>query len=201
VRGRIEVWADEQLAAGARPEELADLFYLTRRMGTWAGATHGAVEWVRDSTSVLWSRRLVPHLLAPPRREREAERFHREVLARLAPELLELRLAGAGWRSGSRIRRRSRRAGRLVGRAADGLRDRLSRTDSAAEPDEGDAGADPFNIVRDLVAAAAAARQDHPVFDVLDRSRLDRLVGSSSADTMRRYYVWRLATVLLPDGE
>ena len=201
VRDRIEAWADTQLAAGARPEDLADLFYLTRRMGTWAGPTHGAVEWVRDSTSPLWSRRVVPHLLAPSRREREAERFHREVLVRLAPELLDLPLAGGGWRGGGALRHRSRRARRLGRRAADELRDKLSRSDDSAPPEGVDAAADPFNTVRDLVAAAVEGSQEHAVFDVLDQSRLDELLKSSSADTMRRYYVWRLATVLLPDGE
>jgi hypothetical protein len=200
VRGQIDSWADEQLEAGARPHDLADLFYLTKRMGTWAGPTHGAVEWVRDSTSALWSRRVVPHLLAPSRQAREAEHFHREVLGLLAPELLELPLAGGGWRSRSVIRRRATRARRLASRSADELRTRLRPRPRPAAATEGDRDEDPFNTVRDLVANAAENRS-HPVFDVLDPARVDELLASSSADTMRRYYVWRLATVLLADGE
>jgi hypothetical protein len=187
VRSRIEGWADEQLAAGARPRELADLFYLTRRMGTWAGPTHGAVEWVRDSTSVLWSSRVVPHLLAPTRREREAEQFHREVLARLAPDLLELPFAGDGWRSASAAGRSAARARRLARKVVGELR---------PAPKETDSGADPFAAVRELVAIGAADRE-HPVFDVLDGESVAELLRGSPADTMRRYYVWRLATVLL----
>ena len=200
VRSRVEAWADEQLAAGARASDLADLFYLTRRMGTWAGPTHGAVEWVRDSTSALWSARVVPHLLAPARREREAERFHREVLALLAPELLELPLAGGGWRSGSAARRRAERAARLARRAAGEARGRLGRQTGPAAPDAVDSGTDPFSAVRELVAAALA-NGNHPVFDVVDRTHVARLLATASPDTMRRYYVWRVATVVLADAE
>ena len=200
VRRQIDSWADEQLEAGARPQDLADLFYLTKRMGTWAGPTHGAVEWVRDSTSVLWTRRLVPHLLAPSRREREAEHFHREVLGLLAPELLELPLAGGGWRSGRVLLRRAGRVRHLASRSADELSARLRPRPRPAAPPEDDRGDDPFDTVRDLVANAAANRS-HPGFDVLDPARVDELLASPSADAMRRYYVWRLATVLLADGE
>jgi hypothetical protein len=60
---------------------MRDRFYLHVRMGTWAGPTHGAVEFVRDTTSPLWSRRLLPDLWAG------RGRFHDEVLERLAPQL------------------------------------------------------------------------------------------------------------------
>jgi hypothetical protein len=66
---------------GERPEDIRDLFYLHVRMGTWAGPTHGAVEFVRDTTSPLWSRRLLPDLWAG------RGVFHDEVLERLAPQL------------------------------------------------------------------------------------------------------------------
>jgi hypothetical protein len=76
VRAQIDAFADEHGGA-----DLPDLFYLHRRMGTWAGPTHGAVEFVRDTTSPLWSRRLLPELWAG------RGRFHQEVLGRLAPRL------------------------------------------------------------------------------------------------------------------
>ena len=71
----------EEFAAEHGPADLPDLFYLHRRMGTWAGPTHGAVEFVRDTTSPLWSRKLLPDLWAG------RGRFHDEVLERLAPQL------------------------------------------------------------------------------------------------------------------
>jgi hypothetical protein len=79
VRGQIDAFAAEH-----GPADLPDLFYLHRRMGTWAGPTHGAVEFVRDTTSPLWSRRLLPDLWAG------RGRFHDEVLERLAPQLKQV---------------------------------------------------------------------------------------------------------------
>jgi hypothetical protein len=79
VREQIDAFAGE-----AAPGDLGDLFYLHRRMGTWAGPTHGAVEYVRDTTSPLWSVRLLPDLLG------SHGRFHQQVLERLAPQLMEV---------------------------------------------------------------------------------------------------------------
>jgi hypothetical protein len=200
VRERVEAWADDQLTGGARPRDLADLFYLTRRMGTWAGPSHGAVEWIRDSTSPLWSRAVVQHLLAPSRRGRESERFHREVLGVLAPELLELPLGDGGWRSGSATRRRLKRAARLSRRAGGEVRARVPKRSQPAPTDQGAVAADPFDRIRELVSAAAAG-EEHPVFEIVDRSSVEQLLATPSLDTMRRYYVWRLATVLLADIE
>ncbi|MDQ6915848.1 MAG: hypothetical protein M3155_08565, partial [Actinomycetota bacterium] len=49
------------------------------------------------------------------------------------------------------------------------------------------------------VRAEAAGRPDHVVWHVLDRERAARLLARDPAalDTMSRYYVWRIATVLL----
>jgi hypothetical protein len=71
----------KEFARGQRADDMRDLFYLHVRMGTWAGPTHGAVEFVRDTTSPLWSRKLLPDLWAG------RGRFHDEVLERLAPQL------------------------------------------------------------------------------------------------------------------
>ena len=48
---------------------------------------------------------------------------------------------------------------------------------------------------------AASARGGHPAWEVLDRARVESLLtrAPGALDTMSRYYVWRLATVLLPD--
>src|SRR5207253_11517762 len=83
VRGELASFADEMLAAGAATEDVPDLFYLLRRMATWAGPSHGCVEFVRDTTSPLWSRKMVRHELGLPARERAREEFHRRVLQEL----------------------------------------------------------------------------------------------------------------------
>ena len=47
--------------------------------------------------------------------------------------------------------------------------------------------------VRDTVLE----QPDHPAWPLLDRGRVESLLGSEPAalDTMSRYYAWRLATV------
>ena len=107
VRAGIAGWVEGRLAAGAALEDLPDLFYVDERMGSWAGPTHGAVEWVRDTTSPLWGARMLPHLLGPSVAEREAEAFHGAVLRELAPELVDVPHAG-GSKGG--LRHKARRA-------------------------------------------------------------------------------------------
>jgi hypothetical protein len=164
VRGQIDAFVAEHSPQGG---DLADLFYLHRRMGTWAGPTHGAVEFVRDTTSPLWSRRLLPDLLG------SGGEFHDEMLRRLAPRLLEV----------SYERPRS-----LPRKVADELRRR-------ARPRP-----DPFDRILPEIREAVLAQPDHEAWHVLDRPRVEELLGSPAGalDTMSRYYTWRLATVFGP---
>src|SRR5204862_6825183 len=90
VRGELASFVDDVLAAGAATEDVPDLFYLLRRMATWAGPSHGCVEFVRDTTSPLWRRRMLQHELGLPARERSRELFHRRVLEQLNRELAEM---------------------------------------------------------------------------------------------------------------
>jgi hypothetical protein len=215
VRARIEAFVDAQLAAGADPADVPDLFYLLERMGSWAGSTHGAVEPVRDTTSPLWSARLLPFELGLPAPERAREEFHRAILRELAPHLVDVPFAGgAGWGAPSKVaraRRLARRAAEEARRRASeafrGRRRREAATDAGrasamAGPAEAPPGADPFAHLLAEVRAEAAARPDHVVWQVLDRERVERLLGRDAAalDTMSRYYVWRIATVLLDPG-
>jgi hypothetical protein len=179
LRAGVAAWADGRLAAGARIEDLPDLFYLDERMGAWAGPSHGAVEWIRDTTSPLWSTRLLPHLLAPRAADREREVFHDAVLRELAPELADVPYAGAAKHG---LRHKARRA-------VQEARRRFAR----------DRGSDPFSGVLSDVREAVAAAPRHVAWEVLDRDRVDRLLAREPAalDEMSRAYVWRLATVFL----
>jgi hypothetical protein len=179
VRVALGAWVDARLAAGARIEDLPDLFYLDERMGAWAGPTHGAVEWVRDTTSPLWSIRLLPYLLAPSAAERAREAFHDAVLHELAPELIDVPYAG-GAKHG--LRHKARRA--------------LEQARRRAAPPK---GSDPLSRVLSDLRAAVAAAPRHVAWDVLDRGRVERLLASEATqlDEMSRAYVWRLATVFL----
>jgi hypothetical protein len=193
VRRGIERFVAGQREAGAEAVDVPDLFYLRERMGSWAGPTHGAVEPVRDTTSPLWSVRMLPFELGLPAPERAREGFHRAVLRELAPDLLEVPFAGgAGWKTPSRVAR----ARRLARRAAEEARRRVARPRPAAA----EAGPDPFARVQEAVRREAAAQPGHVAWQVLDRDRVERLLARGDLDTMSRYYVWRLATVFLDPG-
>jgi hypothetical protein len=178
VRAQIDAFVEEQLGLGVDEREMGDLFYLHRRMGTWAGPTHGAVEYVRDTTSPLWSRRLVPQLLGLPRAARARQEFHKALLERLAPQLLEV-----PYEEPRSMRRK----------VVDELRRRLR---PSADPD------DPFARILPEIRDAVLSQPGHDAWQVLDRPRVDTLLGSDPAvlDTMSRYYAWRLATVFGPSA-
>jgi hypothetical protein len=163
VRAQIDAFVEEHGSA-----DMLDLFYLHRRMGTWAGPTHGAVEFVRDTTSPLWSKRLLPDLWAG------RGKFHRQVLERLAPHLLEVPY--------ERVPSRARKA-------LAALRRRMKPAQD-----------DPFNRILPEIREAVLAQPQHDAWQVLDRPRVESLLASDAAalDTMSRYYVWRLATVFGP---
>ena len=194
VEDQLAAWVGEQLAAGIQPVDVPDVFYLLKRMGTWAGPTHGAVEFARDTASPLWSTRMLPSELGLAAGERAREHFHLRVLRELAPDLVAVPFAdGFSW---TRRRSRTARARSLAVKALLELRRR-------ARPAVGVRGRaeDPFARVQLLVREAASARSGHPAWEVLDRARVESLLtrAPGALDTMSRYYVWRLATVFLPD--
>jgi hypothetical protein len=198
VRDQIGGWVDGQLAAGIDAADVPDMFYLQRRMGTWAGPSHGCVEYVRDTTSPLWSRRLLPDELGLPAAERARHLFHLRVLEVLAPELVavpfEDRRPWPARRSAATLK--VERARELAAKAAAEARRRtLARRRRAASG----AGApdDPFARVLPEIREAVLSQPEHQAWPVLDRGRVERLLGSppGALDTMSRYYAWRLATV------
>jgi asparagine synthetase B (glutamine-hydrolysing) len=195
VRGQIAAFVGEVTDAGASPADVPDLFYLLRRMGTWAGPTHGAVEYVRDTTSPLWSERMLPHLLALPARERAAEELHRRLLERLAPELA----AAPGWPARqSELARRGAHARSLARKVAAELRRRARARRPAPAAATGDSPpADPFAPVLAEIRDAVLSQDSHPAWNVVDRARAESLLSrdAASLDEVSQYYVWRLATI------
>ena len=192
VRVALAAWVDEVLSAGAHPRDVPDLFYLLARMGTWAGPTHGAVEFVRDTTSPLWHRRMLPHLLALPARERAAERFHYQVLNELSPELA----AAPGWfKPTTLLQRRAARARTIAQRVLAEARRRRRRRVSPPQGPGAHAPADPFEPVLADVRALVLEDATHPAWRLLDRGRTEDLLSSADLDEVQRYYAWRLATV------
>ena len=199
VQRQLRAFVDEQLDAGVEPADVPDMFYLLKRMGTWAGPGHGCVELVRDTTSPLWTPRLLPDLLGLPAQERSRELFHRRLLERLAPELVDVPFErGEGWPEGrSAPRERLSRALTFVRKGADEARRRALGALARGSRSEPARSADPFSSIladaRDLVLST----DDHPAWPILERDRVERLLSRepASLDAMSRYYVWRLATV------
>jgi hypothetical protein len=177
VERQLRQWVDTQLAAGADVVDVPDLFYFDRRMKTWAAPTHGCVEYVRDTTSPLWSRRVVADLLAHTAEGRAHWAYHRETLAVLAPRLTDIEYAGGGARS-------------LAAKVA---RELLRRVRRPAP------GTDPFDPILADVRERVLAAETHPAWEVLDRDRCETLLSrpAASLDEMSRYHVWRLATLFV----
>ncbi|HZT14870.1 MAG TPA: hypothetical protein VFA19_02900 [Gaiellaceae bacterium] len=192
VKGQIRNWVEQQVASGFSPEDVPDLFYLKKRMGTWAGPGHGCAEYVRDTTSPLWSHRVVPLELGLPSRQRVRELFHLTVLAQLEPRLVEVPFErGNGWPS-----RRSPLRTRLqpLVHVLLELPDDLRRRAAALVPRNGNTVmARALPGIRDVVLS----EQHHPAWTVLDRPHVERLLRAEpdSLDFVRTTYVWNVATV------
>lgn len=185
VRSEISRFVDEQLAAGAKPEDVPDLFYLLRRMGTWAAPSHGCVEFVRDTTSPLWSRLMLRHELGLPARERAHEEFHRQVLEQLDRRLAEIAYEGPARRGITR---------KVIGE----VRRRAAARQPVAQAEGDDEFDKTLSDIRELVLSS----DGHPAWPLLDRPRVESLLNAPAAslDTMSRYYAWRLATVFGADA-
>ncbi|HUB76643.1 MAG TPA: hypothetical protein VL977_06280 [Solirubrobacteraceae bacterium] len=205
LRARIGEFVERMQAAGAAQLEIPDLFYLLERMACWAAPSHSAVELIRDTTSPLWSRAMLPHLLGLPARDRALDAFHLQLLRELAPELIDEPFADrTGWQSReSPVRRRLRRAGRLSRKALGELR-RRAEYHRAARPGPTAATVavdrvEPFDAILEQVREATLDQPGHSAWRVLDRARVERLLSSPAAalDEMSRYYVWRLGSVFL----
>jgi len=218
LRRRIGAFVDEMKARGTAEVDVPDLFYLLERMACWAAPSHGVVELVRDTTSPLWSARLLPQLLGLPSAERALDGFHLRVLRELAPELVDLPFQdGSGWperRSelGQRIDRgrtltrkaRAELRRRAAGTMARRTRAAPGRAGAVGPAEASEAPADPFEATLAAVREAAHSQAQHPAWNVLDRRRVTRLLASPAVelDAMNRMYVWRLGSAFLglPSG-
>ena len=196
VRDQIAAWVGDMLQAGAHPRDVPDLFYLYKRMGTWAGPTHGAVEYVRDTTSPLWHERMLPHLLALPVEDRAAERFHYEVLKELSPELAD----APGWFAPTTsLQRRAKRARYVARRVVDEAKRRATARKRGAPLPSKPAPPDPFDAVRVELTPTVLENHESPAWAVLDRPRVEALLDKPNPDEVTRYYLWRLATLFGPN--
>ena len=82
------------------PLRTLDDFYLANRAGRWSAAARQGYLIRETLVQPFFADRVVRAARAVPLRDRVTDRLHRDVLAALCPELLELPLAGSGWKSG-----------------------------------------------------------------------------------------------------
>ena len=82
------------------PLRTLDEFYLVNRAGRWSATARQGYLMRSPLVQPFFSDRVVRAARAVPLRDRLTDRLHRGVLAALSPELLELPLAGGGWKSG-----------------------------------------------------------------------------------------------------
>jgi hypothetical protein len=200
VESRLRHWVDELLEAGVAPVDVPAAFHFLEHWRAWAGPTHGCTEWVRDTTSPLWSPRLLPHMLGPPVGERAHHMFHLRMLETLAPELVDVPFGEPpfGWPALQPGRRRRtehvlKRAGQVVAELRRRGPRRLRPRSSSGLP----------TGLLTLVRERALAQREHPAWAVLDAARVERLLTREpdSLDPVSARSVWRLATVFLAEPE
>jgi Asparagine synthase len=80
-----------------------DDFYLANRAGRWSAAARQAYLMRSPLLQPFFDDRVVRAARGVPLPDRITDRLHRGVLAELCPHLLNLPLAGSGWKSGPRV--------------------------------------------------------------------------------------------------
>jgi Asparagine synthase len=80
-----------------------DDFYLANRAGRWSAAARQAYLMRSPLLQPFFDDRVIRAARAVPLPDRITDRLHRGVLAELCPDLLDLPLAGSGWKSGPRV--------------------------------------------------------------------------------------------------
>jgi hypothetical protein len=155
------------------PLRALDDFYLVNRAGRWSAAARQAYLIRSPLVQPFFSDQVVGAARAVPLPERITDRLHRGVLSALAPELLDLPLAGSGWKSGPRTP-----PVRAAATAGSGASDwRRAYGDQMAR------------LLRDYALDLGAAGG---MFDIVRRSAAERTLRPPQADS---HAAWALATL------
>lgn len=204
VRDYVVSWVGEHLERGVAPSNIPDVFYLLERMSNWAGPAHSVYDSVNDVTSPLWTTRLLPYQFGLPAPEREREFFHLRLLEALVPELARLPFAGVNPRWPTFPTRRSSNTQRYRMLAFKITREFRRRASAAYRRRRDPSAGDPLLAeAMDEARECALAMPSHPAWDVLDRSRVHRLLSQapSTLDPRRQRYVWRLVTIFAAEND
>jgi Asparagine synthase len=157
-----------------------DDFYLENRAGRWSAAARQAYLIRERLVQPFFADRVVQAARAVPLWDRVTDRLHREVLAALCPELVDLPLAGSTWKSGPRIAP---------------VRATASGTATATEAAGGTAdwrrayGDQMARLLRDYTLDLGAAGG---LFDLVRRTAAERVMRPPQQDS---HAAWALATL------
>jgi hypothetical protein len=167
-----------------------DDFYLANRAGRWSAAARQAYLLRSPLLQPFFDDRVVRAARVVPLPDRITDRLHRGVLAELCPDLLDLPLAGSGWKSGPRV------PGGPAAQAASG-------PGSSAPGSPGPAGTEPgggadwrraygeqmARLLREYTLDFGAAGG---LFDLVRRPAAERVLRPPHADPAA---AWALATM------
>jgi hypothetical protein len=155
------------------PLRTLDDFYLVNRAGRWSATARQGYLMRSPLVQPFFSDRVVRAARAVPLRDRITDRLHRGVLAALAPDLLDLPLAGGAWKSGPKT----------PGRPAAG-------PGPAATPDwRRSYGDEMARFLRDYALDLGDAGR---LFDIVRRPAAEAVLRPPHAD---REAAWALATL------
>jgi hypothetical protein len=159
------------------PLRTLDDFYLVNRAGRWSAAARQAYLLRELLVQPFFGDQVVRAARAVPLPDRITDRLHRGVLAALGPELLDLPLAGSGWKSGPPTPP-VRAAAAAGGPGADGASDwRRAYGDQMAR------------LLRDYAMDLGAAGG---MFEIVRRPAAERALRPPQPDA---HAAWALATL------
>jgi Asparagine synthase len=162
------------------PLRTLDDFYLVNRAGRWSAAARQAYLLRSPLVQPFFSDPVVQAARVVPLPDRITDRLHRDVLAELCPDLLDLPLAGSAWKSGPRI---------PPIRAASGPADGTVGVSGADADWRRAYGEQMARLLRDYTLDLGAAGG---MFDLVRRSAAERALRPPQADS---HAAWALATL------
>ena len=167
------------------PLRTLDDFYLVNRAGRWSATARQGYLMRAPQVQPFFGDRVVSAARAVPLRDRVTDRLHRGVLAELGPDLLDLPLAGSGWKSGPTAPSLPARPGSAAGPAP------------AAAPDwRRNFAGELARILRDYALDLGAAGG---MFEIVRRRAAEAVLCSPQADPEAAWALATLAALLSGD--
>jgi hypothetical protein len=168
------------------PLRTLDDFYLVNRAGRWSAAARQAYLLREPLVQPFFGDQVVRAARVVPLPDRITDRLHRGVLAALCPELLDLPLAGSGWKSGPRTP--PVRAAANAGTAPAGAAPAGAGPADAADWRQA-YGDQMARLLRDYALDLGAAGG---MFEIVRRSAAERALALPQPDS---HAAWALATL------